>query len=503
MERHISFSPYGLVYVSDSLTKLTAGSSFELGIPGSIHPSLKNLDVFGAKLSGQEVRDGQTYYKLVAESEEVVIRHIYSGIVASRGGDSYTVTLPSIPYFTGIDYSSNIFIQLPSGAQVQNTPRGFTLNGTTLVQRAVKPSTPEPQTVSFSFTSTAIQLIVAEKLTLVYDLDSMIVTIWVRVRNEDSRSMTSLSLSLGSGLQAVEAGDYSGRIDYRARGDTVTVDIYPSRFEVQRGWRYEFYVKAKIREESGIVWLSSGTVHLATLQPLNATVENYSVEVILPKAQAPSSPNYFSEIYKDNAGRVVARFSASMTNPYRPEILVFETIPEGTSPAIPQALIIAIMLLGVVGLIAYTNTARVKRQRLPLPLDQTTAQKLIRELAELKDALEELDDVAGLRRRDFRHVQLQPSISRLKSRYDLLLESLGGLKGEEWVNRITRNLQQGMARVNETLKLLSRSYSELQRGEISRDSYLKIYRAFRGDIREFISSISESEDEVRRLMEKR
>lgn len=503
VERYVSVSPHGLVYVWDSLTKVPIGSSFELGIPGSIYTNLKNLDVYGATLSGQEVRDGQTYYKLLAESGQVVIRHVYSRLVAGGGGDSYTITAPSTPFFTGIDYSSNVFIQLPGGARVQNIPNGFTLNGTTLVQRASKPTTPEPQTVSFSFTSTAVQLIVAEKLSIVYDLDSMTATVWVKVRNEDYRSVTSLSLDLASGLQAIEAGDYSGRIDYRTHGERVTVDIYPSRFEVQSGWRYEFYVKAKIRDPADIATLSGWVVSLKTFLPLNATVENYIVEVILPKAQYPTTADYFAEIYRDNAGRVVARFRDDMTNPYKPEKLVFETTPQGTPPIIPQALILAILFLGVLGFIAYTNTARVKRQK-PAPyLDQATAQRLIREFTELRGVLEELDGVASLGKRDIRHAQLQPSISRLKSRYDSLLESLGGVKGEEWVTRITRNLQQGMARVNETLKLLSRSYSELQRGEISRESYLKIYRALRGDIREFISSVSESEDEVRRLLEKR
>ncbi len=502
VERYVSVSPYGLVYVWDSLAKVPPGSSFELGIPGSIYPNLKNLDVNGAILYGRGEKDGHTYYKLVAESEQVTIRHVYSGLVAGRGGDSYTITAPSTPFFTGIDYSSNLFIQLPGGAQVQKIPNGFTLNGTTLVQSAAKPATPEPQTVSFSFTSTAVQLIVAEKLAIVYDLDSMMVTIWVKVRNEDYRSITSLSLNLASGLQAIEVGDYSGRIDYRTRGDAVTVDIYPSRFEVQSGWRYEFYVKARIRD-TDIATLSGGVVSLETFLPLNATIENYNVEVILPKAQSPASTDYFAEIYKDNAGRVVARFKDVMTKPYKPEKLVFETIPQGTPPIIPQALILAILFLGVLGFIAYSHTARVRKQKHGPSLDQVTAQKLMREFKELRDVLEELDNVASIGKRDIRHVQLQPSISRLKSRYDSLLESLGGVKGEEWAARVMKNLQQGMGRVNETLKMLSRSYSELQRGEISRESYLKIYRALRGDIREFISSVSESEDEVRRLLEKR
>ncbi|MEM4151895.1 MAG: hypothetical protein QW663_04215, partial [Nitrososphaerota archaeon] len=98
--------------------------------------------------------------------------------------------------------------------------------------------------------------------------------------------------------------------------------------------------------------------------------------------------------------------------------------------------------------------------------------------------------------------QMQPSMSKLKSRYDSLLEAFGGMKGGEQIMRVKRSLQQDMARVSEALKMLNRSYTELQRGEIGRSSYLKVYKALRGEIREFISRITESEEILKGLTEK-
>ncbi|MEM3120525.1 MAG: hypothetical protein QXZ57_06375, partial [Nitrososphaerota archaeon] len=191
VERVISISQYGLVYVQDSLTKAPVGDSFEIGIPAAIHPNLRDLQVVGATIAGQENREGDTYYRLLPTSEQVIIRYVYSGLISGRADGTYIVTSPSTPFFTGINYSSDIFIQLPADAQVPNIPRGFALNGTILVQRGVKTSTDTPQTISLTFTSTDLRLLTGERLTIVYDLDSMLVTIWVKVRNDDYRSITN------------------------------------------------------------------------------------------------------------------------------------------------------------------------------------------------------------------------------------------------------------------------------------------------------------------------
>jgi len=502
VERVISISQYGLVYVQDSLTKAPVGDSFEIGIPAAIHPNLRDLQVVGATIAGQENREGDTYYRLLPTSERVIISYVYSGLISGRADGTYIVTSPSTPFFTGINYSSDIFIQLPADAQVPNIPRGFALNGTILVQRGVKTSTDTPQTISLTFTSTDLRLLTGERLTIVYDLDSMLVTIWVKVRNDDYRSITNILLNLPPGLRVVEAGDYSGQIDYGLRGSSVVVNIYPQRFEVQAGWRYEFYVKAMIQESSNLTRLAQNTISLKTFSPLNATIEDFNIEAILPKPLSPASNSYFSEIYRDTPGRVVVRFQKSLVNPYKADTLTFETTSQGVSPIIPQSLVLAILILGAGSFIAYGSVYRAKKAQLEPALDQATAQRLLRGLSELRDILEELDDIAGLRRGDVGKAQMQPSMSKLKSRYDSLLEAFGGMKGGEQIMRVKRSLQQDMARVSEALKMLNRSYTELQRGEIGRSSYLKVYKALRGEIREFISRITESEEILKGLTEK-
>ncbi|MEM2951332.1 MAG: hypothetical protein QXZ00_00625, partial [Nitrososphaerota archaeon] len=337
---------------------------------------------------------------------------------------------------------------------------------------------------------------------IVYDLDSMLVTIWVKVRNDDYRSITNILLNLPPGLRVVEAGDYSGQIDYGLRGSSVVVNIYPQRFEVQAGWRYEFYVKAMIQESSNLTRLAQNTISLKTFSPLNATIEDFNIEAILPKPLSPASNSYFSEIYRDTPGRVVVRFQKSLVNPYKADTLTFETTSQGVSPIIPQSLVLAILILGAGSFIAYGSVYRAKKAQLEPALDQATAQRLLRGLSELRDILEELDDIAGLRRGDVGKAQMQPSMSKLKSRYDSLLEAFGGMKGGEQIMRVKRSLQQDMARVSEALKMLNRSYTELQRGEIGRSSYLKVYKALRGEIREFISRITESEEILKGLTEK-
>ncbi|MCS7145240.1 MAG: hypothetical protein RMJ28_00400 [Nitrososphaerota archaeon] len=502
VERRVSVSPYGLVYVWDSINNVPAGTNLEVGIPDKIHSSLKNLQVFGATLTGQETREEHTYYILTPTSSQIVMRHVYSGLVILRGDNSYSLISPLSPVIAKIDYSFDMFIDLPSDAQVANPPKGFTLEGATLVQRGVRSTEHPAETLTVSFTSTDLQLITGERVVLTYDLDSNMVIARIKLRNDDSRNLVSVSLNLPEALQVVEVGDYSGTVKHSVSGRTLNVEIYPDRFEVQRGWKYEFSVKARIREGSNITERAPENIRLKTFQPLNATIEDYLVEVILPKTVALASADKFSEIYRDDAGRVVARLQEGLVNPYVTETVVLNVTTGGASPILPQALIIAILAVSAAGFIAYSGAARARGAQAVTTLDQATAQKIIRQLSELRSVLEELDEIAGLRRGEVKQVQMQPSISRLRSKYDALRETLDGIKGGEQVSRLARDVQRGMSEIGETLKMLSRSYGELQRGEISRGSYVKIYRALRGDVRELISALAEAENTFKTLAEK-
>ncbi len=492
----------GLVYVSDKISQIPPGAKFGLGVPLAIHSLLRHISVEGGVIEGEERGERFVFYNISPDGGLLVVKQIFAGVVQSRADGAYIVSAPATPFLQGIQYSADTYIELPADAQLSNTPQGYTLNGTILSLRGSRPTLSDPPTLSFTFTSTTVQLLTIERLSLVYDLDSRILTAWLRIRNTDTRSLQSVTLQVPKGLRVVEAGDHTGQIRYTASGDTVTINIYPERFDVLSGWRYEFYIKALIQGDSDIVQISADTISLRTFQPANASIDSIIVEAVLPKNQAPTSTEKLEELYRDDAGRTVLRFSSRLLNPYDPQTLTIEVRSEGIPANVSQMLIAAILVLGVVGLITYSGAIPRRREKTGRVLEYALSQKLLKEFSELRGVLEEVDELVGLRRGDIKQVQVQAVLSRVRTKHESIRELLGDFKGDEMVQQLLRNLQSNMSQLGETLKVLGKSLTELQRGEMSRSSYLKIYRALRGDLRDAIAAVAESESLIRSISEK-
>lgn len=502
VERRTSISEHGLIYVSDKISQISLGNELKIGIPASLHPLMKYFAVDGGVVEGQESAGRYVYYKISPSSDTLVVRQVYAGAIQVRADGSYLATIPSAPMLLNIEYSAEVFIHLPEDAQISNRPQGYSQNGTVLSLKGARPTEGDQPTLSLGFTSTSTQLLTVEKMSITYDLDSKILTVWLRIRNIDSRSLLSVSLNMPDGVRVVEAGDHTGRIGYSLSGSKVTVNIYPERFEVLSGWRYELYVKASIREESNITQLSGNTASLKTFLPINATIESLRIEAVLPKNHAPASTDLFEELYKDAAGRTVVSFLSTNLNPYEPKTLILDIKAEGVPANISQILVVAALILGVFGLISYSGAIPFKGARPRHGIDHSTAQRFLKELSEFRLILEEADEVFGLRRGDMKQIQVQTITSRIRSKYDTIRELLAELKREETALRISRELQNSMGLLGESLKVLGKSLTELQRGEMSRSSYMKIYRAMKGDLREMISAVAESEDAIRSISEK-
>jgi hypothetical protein len=126
----------------------------------------------------------------------------------------------------------------------------------------------------------------------------------------------------------------------------------------------------------------------------------------------------------------------------------------------------------------------------------------MKDLAELRGLLEELDEILGLSRGDIKKINIQASVARVRSKFDDVREAPAILGMSERDAKLVRELLSSVEWCGETLKLMQRNFLELQRGELSRASYLKMYRALREDLRGVVARIGETEESLRRLVQR-
>jgi len=503
IERVVSVTEYGLVYVDDRIVNAPLGVKVGLSVPAELGASPAYIEVQGGEVVGQEKsREAQYYFLLLSSPGGVLVRQVYKGLVSQVGESSYELRAPGAPLVTGLNYTYELRVVLPQGSQPGRKPEGFIQNGSTLLRRGSGGDAVARQVLDVGFSSTDLRLIAVERLEIAYDLDAEIVTAWLKIRNDDRRGLLSVTLNLPGGLRAVDAGDHSGQLRYRVSGGRVTVDIYPERYELKSGWRYEFYLRASMDKGSGLAAVENGVVRVRSFIPLDAPINVFTINTVLPHTLFPRSADLFTEIYRDPSGRVVARIRDELLNPYRLDAITFEVDSSGMPPIVPQALVLTIIVIwGALGVITYAGATRAVRSGQKTAMTPPS-QRVLRDLMELRAALEEVDTVASLRGGDAKEALIQQAMARLKSKYEALLSDLGSLRGGVQTSRALGLLQRRMSELGESLRILSRSYRDFQRGEMSRAGYLKIYRALRGDIREFIAAISEIEDAVKSLSEK-
>jgi hypothetical protein len=504
VSRIISLSDGGVVYVWDKISGLGPGSEIGLGIPTRVHGYLAGLWSEGGDVEGP-VQDGggdTVFYRIRSDSDTLVVRHVYAGLLSAASSGTYSLTSPSTPLLEGVEYTADTQIILPDDATVNQAPQGYTINGTRLI-RAGYSSEQDPQrTVSLTFSSNSIALVVAEKVELLYDAEARLVTIWLRIRSIDARNIIEAPLSLPRGVRPLEAGDRVGTLGLRVSGQRATVSFYPERYELLKDWRYEFYLKAAIDGEQDNLRIVGDKVYVKVFLPLNATAENPLVRVTLPRGMDVTHPEAFREIYRDDAGRLVVTLPPQASSPYRVAVAEIAVRPVAPSAPLPQILLTVLLVAAVVGAVTYAGSRPAKAVTPMAELSDASLRKYMKDLAELRGLLEELDEILGLSRGDIKKINIQASVARVRSKFDDVREAPAILGMSERDAKLVRELLSSVERCGETLKLMQRNFLELQRGELSRASYLKMYRALREDLRGVVARIGETEESLRRLVQR-
>ncbi len=504
VSRKISVSEGGLLYVWDLMSGLGPGAEIRLGIPDRLHQYLEDIWAEGGVIADLGPGEGgeTRLYRVEAVSDAVVVRHVYAGAVSAPSPGTYSISAPSTPILEGVEYSASVEIILPEDARVDRPPQGYTLNETKLILTGYTSDQRPQRTVSFSFSSNKIALIKAERAEILYDEEAQMVTAWFRIRSIDARNLQSLSLRFPEGLRVVEAGDNTGKIDSRQSGETVTVNFYPQRYELISGWRYQFYVKALLVEGQEVLSRAGDTLYVRILNPLNATVDELTVKIALPRRGDVKDPESFREVYRDDSGKLIVSLSVPRSSLYRGSTQAVTLEASGLPIRLPQILLAAIMVAAVFGAVTYVRARPAGSKPERVEAVEPAVRRLVRDLGELRTLLEELDGILNLTRGDVKKIQIQPNISRIRSRLDDVMGATKAINLEERSARVVRDLQLSIERSGEALKLVQRNFIELQRGELSRPAYLKIYRSLRTDLRELVTRIGEAEQTLKRLIQK-
>jgi hypothetical protein len=504
VSRKISVSEGGLLYVWDQISGLGPGAELRLGIPDRLHQYLEDIWAEGGVIVDLGLGEaGDTrLYRVEAVSDAVIVRHVYAGAVSAPSAGTYSISAPSTPILEGVEYSASVEIILPEDARVDRPPQGYTLNEARLILTGYTSDQRPQRTVSFSFSSNRIALIKAERAEILYDEEAQMVTAWFRIRSIDARNLQSLSLRLPDGLRVVEAGDNTGQIDSRQSGQTVTVNFYPQRYELLSGWRYRFYVKALLVGGQEILSRAGDTLYVRILNPLNATVDELTVRIALPRGVDVKDPESFREVYRDDAGKLIVSLSVPRSGLYRGYTQAVTLEARGLPIRLPQILLAAFIVAAVVGAVTYVRARPAGTRPERIEAVEPTVRRLVKDLGELRTLLEELDGILNLTRGDVKKIQIQPNVSRIRSRLDDVVETAKAIALDERYARIVRDLQLSRERSGETLKLMQRNFLELQRGELSRPAYLKIYRSLRTDLRGLVTKVGEAEQSLKRLVQK-
>ncbi len=494
VERTIEVSSYGLVTVKDRITG-HGGKAFTLLLMPDDAKDALSYYVSGASFDVVKRGDGSLAIEIRPTSEVVEVWYALRSKVQQRTADSYTLKLVDVPLVEGLTYSANVTVRLPEGSSFSSAPTGYVSVDNVANKSFEELSSTGPSPNSFTFTGTGLRLLRAESVVVEVEPYSGRARVVLVLRNEDLNSVTSVDLLIpeAGSVKVLRVGDDLGTLRYSLdRGSGVlTVYLTPERFELRQGWRYGFNVDLDV-SGSNYYSLSDGRLEVRTFLPIAAQVDDFRVRVVLPEGvRLAELPDYVTQ-FIPRGGNSLTELKAPVPLP-QPGPYGVVSLKLTGSPSQPwgaYALLIGVMALVLGSVMAHI---RVRRETKPKIAEQDRA-ALSRVRATIEEMLRDVEEISRAVRSPEKSAlpALRDRVQRVKRSSDLVLEELRRITYRGPVlSKMASEVQRSSSVLNESLRVLLKTYTDFARGELSRSSLEKMVAPILKDVRSSVAGMRE------------
>jgi len=494
VERTIEVSQYGLVTVKDRISD-HGGSAFTVLVMPEDAKDLVSHYVSGASFNVVRRDDGTLAIELRPTSQVVEFWYTLKSKVEQRDADTYALRIVDVPVMEGATYSANVTVRLPAESSFSSVPAGYQSKESEASRFMEELSSTRAAPNTFTFKGTGLRLLRAESVVEEVDPYSGRASIGLVLRNDDLNSINSVDLLIPEAkkVKVLRVGDDLGTLRYSFDRDSgrLTVYLTPERYELRQGWRYGFSVDLDL-SGSGLYSLGEGSLEIRTFLPIFSQVDDFRVRVVLPEGvRLAELPEYVTQ-FLPRGGSNVAELKAPLPMP-QPGTFGVVSLKVTGSPAQPwgaYALVIGVLALVLGSVMAHI---KVRRASKPKMAEQDRA-ALSRVRETIEAMLADVEEVSRAVRSPERSAlpALRERVQRVKRSSEVVLEELRRItyRGPE-VSRLAAEVQRNSNVLNESLRVLLKTYTDFSRGELSRSSLEKIMAPILKDIRSSVAGMRE------------
>lgn len=505
VDRIITPENGGLVYVIDKIN--VSGDRFKFGIVEEMHNRLLSLSVENGEYTFIGRKSGGVYiYEITPNSNIVIITAIYERLVTDSGGNNYDLVINAEPFIEGQEVNVNILMPVTEYVRYPAAPTGWTLTEKGLEKNNVTVAGNAPgEPVRIRFISSGIALIQIESLEINYRPSDTSLLILMKVQNVGNNKLSQLVLRMPDGIEVKEVYDNLGKIVYSWSREkrTLTINLEQSRYALQNSWKYSFSILAKCTS-SGVMSFEEDKLRFLAFTPINASISSLTLSALLPIGyKADLNSNDLAEYRQDKSGAMLAVLNTQGLNVYSAKTLSLSLVKSSSMIPIAQWLAGCGLVVILVSAVLVQRIRKKVRVKIISQKNGQLISKIIVELQKIRSILLELENVLSPSEAEIKPQAVTDKLYVIRRYFDNVINMLGKIEERpEDLQMMIGEINSTAGKLNETLRVLIRNYTDFQKRELSITSYKKIYDSFRKDIREVHDKLVNLEEMFNELVKK-
>lgn len=496
----------GLVYVVDKIHG--AGDSFRFGIVEEMHKRLIQLSVDGGESkSTGKTQAGLYIYEITPKSSDLTITAIYRDLISDAGGNNYELVINAEPLIQEQTVHANILFTTTNDVRYPTAPSGWILTERGLEKKGITISgDTQLDPIKIRLISSGIALINVESLDLNYKFSESSIVISMKIKNLASSQLKQLDLRFPNGIEVKDVRDTLGKLTYSwsKEKNILTINLEQSRYALQYSWKYSFTILTKCKTPE-TMYINDDEAKILVFTPINATISSLTVSALLPAGYEIDLANAdIAEYYHDATGAAIASIDTRSLNIYQNNYVALPLVKSSSLTSLAPWLVSG----GFVVLIVSAVVLEVLRSRVlsvkPMSeKDLQTISKTVQQLQKLRSILLDVEKALAPAEIKTKPQIISDKMHVVRRIADGIIDSLVKIEEKTTeIQEIPKDLNSALSVLNEALRVILRNYTDFQKGELSQQSYKKIYDSFRKDLRYAYEKLINIEDILRELYKK-